>query len=148
MSLTSYIFGILAALLTLFVVIEMLRRRRLRERHAIWWVIAGLLALMIGVFPGILQWAAALVGIGLPTNLVFFVSIAVLFLVCIQHSAELTALESKTRTLVEMSALHDLRLRQLENSVPATVPAPSAKASPQNRTSEPVTPARTPHKPR
>ena len=117
MSIASYIFGILAALITLVVVIEMLRRRQLRERHALWWVIAGFLALTVGIFPGILEWAAETVGIDLPTNLVFFVSIAVLFLVCIQHSAELTALESKTRVLVEASALQDLRIRELEARV-------------------------------
>lgn len=114
MSVTSYVFGILAAVLTLAVVIEMLRRRRLRERHAIWWLVAGVLALIVGVFPSVLTWAASVVGVGLPTNLVFFVSIAVLFLVCIQHSAELTDLESKTRTLAEMSALQDMRIRELE----------------------------------
>lgn len=115
MSISTYIIGVLAALATLGVVIEMLRRRRLRERHALWWVIAGILALIISVFPDTLIWAAAGVGVDVPTNLVFFVSIAVLFLVCIQHSAELTDLESKTRTLVEMSALQDLRLRELES---------------------------------
>lgn len=119
MSISSYIISILAALATLGVVIEMLRRRRLRERHALWWVIAGILALVISVFPDTLTWAAARFGVDVPTNLVFFVSIAVLFLVCIQHSAELTDLESKTRTLVEMSALQDLRLRELESRVDA-----------------------------
>jgi hypothetical protein len=117
MSITSYIFGILAALLTLIVVIEMLRRGRMRERHAIWWLVAGTLALLIGVFPGILDWAAGLIGVGAPVNLVFFVSIAVLFLVCIQHSSELTTLESKSRTLAERSALQELRIRQLEERV-------------------------------
>jgi hypothetical protein len=111
---TSYAFGILAALLTLAVVIEMLRRRRLRERHAIWWIIAGVLALVIGVFPQVLDWAAAVVGVEVPANLIFFVSIAVLFLVCIQNSAELTQLEGETRSLAESAALHDLRLRHLE----------------------------------
>src|SRR6187402_2513902 len=101
MSIASYIFGILAALATLFVVIEMLRRRRLRERHAIWWIVAGTFALIAGVFPSTLAWAAGLVGITVPINLVFFVSIAILFLVCLQHSSELTQLESKTRTLAE-----------------------------------------------
>jgi len=114
MSVTSYIFGILSALATLAVVIEMLRRRRLRERHAIWWLIAGTLALIVGVFPGVLRWAASVVGVGLPTNLVFFVSIAVLFLVCIQHSAELTELESHTRKLAEKAALQDIRIGRLE----------------------------------
>jgi hypothetical protein len=111
---TSYIFGVLAALLTLGVVIEMLRRHRLRERHAIWWLIAGTLALLVGVFPGVLKWAAGVIGIEVPLNLVFFVSVAVLFLVCIQHSAELTALEAKTRTLAETLALNQLRIESLE----------------------------------
>jgi hypothetical protein len=111
---TSYIFGIISALLALGVVIELLRRRQLRERHAIWWLIAGVLALVVGVFPSTLQWAATLIGIEVPLNLVFFVSIAVLFLVCLQHSAELTRLEAKTRTLAELVALQDLRLRELE----------------------------------
>lgn len=119
MSITSYIFGILAALLTLGVVIEMLRRGRMRERHAIWWLIAGMLALIIGVFPSILDWLAGLIGVGAPVNLVFFVSIAVLFLVCIQHSSELTTLESKTRTLAERSALHELRIAELEQRIAA-----------------------------
>lgn len=124
MNIVSYVFGILAALFTLVVVIEMLRRRRLRERHAVWWVIAGLLALMVGIFPSILDWAAALVGVDVPTNLVFFVSITVLFLVCIQTSAELTGIESQTRTLVEMSALQDLRIRQLEARLNGKAPRP------------------------
>jgi hypothetical protein len=114
MSLRAYIFGIAAALLVLVVVIELLRRRRLRERHAIWWLAAGVLALVAGIFPGTLVWAASLVGIELPINLVFFVSIAVLFLVCLQHAAELTILESKTRTLAEQIALQDIRIRELE----------------------------------
>jgi len=116
MTLTSYIFGVLAALLTLGVVIEMLRRHRLRERHAIWWLIAGTLALVVGVFPSVLELAAGVIGIEVPLNLVFFVSVAVLFLVCIQHSAELTALEAKTRTLAETAALHQLRIEALERS--------------------------------
>lgn len=113
MSITTYIFGILAALLTLGVVVEMLRRGRMRERHAIWWLVAGFLALIIGIFPGILDWAAMLIGVDAPVNLVFFVSIAVLFLVCIQHSSELTTLESKTRTLAERSSLQQLQIDEL-----------------------------------
>ena len=115
MSVASYIFGIVAALVTLAVVIELLRRRQLRERHAIWWLVAGTLALITGIFPFILTWAAEVLGIGIPTNLVFFVSIAILVLVCIQHSAELTRLESKTRTLAESVALLELRLNELES---------------------------------
>jgi len=115
MSVATYIFGVLSALATLGVVIEMLRRRRLRERHAVWWLVAGVLALIVGVFPGVLVWAANLIGVEVPLNLVFFVSVAVLFLVCIQHSTELTMLEAKTRILAENAALHQMRIEALEN---------------------------------
>lgn len=110
----SYIFGVAAALVTLIVVIELLRRRRLRERHAIWWLLASVLALIVGIFPDVLNWATAVTGVILPTNLVFFVSIAILVLVCIQHSAELTDLEAETRVLAERVALLELRVSEIE----------------------------------
>jgi len=75
------------------------------------------LALVVAVFPGILTGAAATLGITAPTNLGFFLSTIILFLVSVQHSAELTVLEEKTRTLAEDVALHDERIRRLERSV-------------------------------
>ncbi|TFB74335.1 DUF2304 domain-containing protein [Cryobacterium glaciale] len=123
MTATSYILGIAAALLTLAVVIEMLRRRRLRERHATWWLIAGTLALIVGVFPKTLEWAADVAGVAIPINLVFFVSVVILFLVCIQHSSELTKLDDQTRTLAEQTALLELRIRELEQNTQSSIEA-------------------------
>ena len=141
MTVVSYIFGVVSASLALIVVLEMLRRRQLRERHAIWWFIAGVLALTAGVFPATLDWAASLIGIEVPINLVFFVSIAILFLVCLQHSSELTRLESKTRTLAERVALMELRLieahetmLQTETTAPTTKPVPTTEAGPATKT--------------
>jgi hypothetical protein len=131
--LTSYIFGIVAALLILVVVIELLRRRHLRERHAVWWFVAGLLALVAGVFPSTLTWAASLVGIAIPINLVFFVSIAILFLVCLQFSSELTRLESKTRKLAERVAIMELELSQLKAKRTDVEPGASAESQPDTR---------------
>jgi hypothetical protein len=116
MTTTGYLLGLAAAIATFAVVVEMLRRRRLRERHAVWWLIATSLALIAGLFPNLLIWAASALGVVVPTNLVFFVSIAILVLVCIQHSAELTDLESETRVLAERTALLELRVRELEES--------------------------------
>lgn len=117
MSVASYLLGIVAALITLGVVVESLRRRHLRERHAIWWLLAGTVALVIGVFPGILGFLSGLVGVTVPSNLVFFLSIAVLFFVSIQHSGELTELEGETRTLAEAVALQELRVSELERAL-------------------------------
>lgn len=120
MTLRSYLFAVAAALFVVLVVVYLLRRRRLRERHAAWWLFAGVLALVLGVFPQALEWAADLVGVQLPINLTFFISIAILFLVSLQHASELTSLEKKTRDLAETVALLELRVEELSgDAVPS-----------------------------
>ncbi|WP_378147444.1 DUF2304 domain-containing protein [Cnuibacter sp. UC19_7] len=115
MSVASYVFGIVAAVLVLVAIFELLRRRRVRERHAVWWIVAGVLALVITVFPQILEAAAGVFGITVPANLAFFVSIVILFLVSVQHSGELTRLEDQTRSLAEHVAIIEYRLRAVED---------------------------------
>ena len=114
MALFQYILGIFVAIFTLGIVIEMLRRRQLRERHAVWWLVAGGAALIVSVFPSILVATANFLGFEVPTNLVFFASLVVLFLVALQTSSELTKVESHNRNLAENIALLEIRIRELE----------------------------------
>lgn len=125
MTIASYVFSIAAALAILVVVIELLRRRLLRERHAVWWLLAGVLALLAGLFPSSVVWLAGVVGITLPTNLVFFISIGILFLVSLQQSAELTRQEARIRRLAEVVTLQDIRLRRLEEADQARATGPA-----------------------
>lgn len=115
----TYAFGIAAALLALIAIIELMRRATLRERHAVWWLVGGILALVVAIFPQTLTWAAQLLGIAVPTNLVFFIAIGLLFLVSLQYGAELTRVEDKIRTLAEQSAFHERRLWELEQAARA-----------------------------
>lgn len=117
MNLTNYILGIIAALIVLVTAFEMLRRGKLRERHTLWWLFAGILGLIAGVFPSLLEMLAKLLGIEIPLNLVFFLGVVVLFLVCLQQSSELTRLEERTRVLAEESALLNDRLCSLEEQI-------------------------------
>lgn len=112
----TYAFGIVAAVLALIAIIELMRRGTLRERHAVWWFVGGVLALVIAVFPQTLTWASNVLGIVVPVNLVFFVAIGLLFLVSLQYGAELTRIEEKMRTLAERTAFHERRIEQLEEA--------------------------------
>lgn len=114
MNTVQYVLGIVAALFTFGIVIEMLRRRRLRERHAGWWLIAGFLAVIISVFPRVLEAAASAIGFEVPVNLVFFVSLFILFLVALQHSSELTKLEAHNRAIVERLVVLELKVEEME----------------------------------
>lgn len=119
MNTATYLFGILAAVLALIAIIELMRRTTLRERHAIWWLVGGVFALIVAIFPQTLTWAARLLGIAVPTNLVFFVAIGLLFLVSLQYGAELTRIEEKLRVLAERTAYAEERLIRLEQQATA-----------------------------
>ena len=109
----QYILGITASVATFAIVIEMLRRRRLRERHAGWWIVAGIFAIVISVFPDTLRFASEILGFEVPVNLVFFLSLFILFLVALQHSSELTQLESHNRSLVERLIVLELKVERI-----------------------------------
>ena len=136
MNARSYAFGIAAAVVVLVVVVTLLRRRRLRERHAIWWLVAGTLALIAGIFPGALSSVATLLGIDIPVNLLFFTSIAILFLVSLQASSELTTLEAKTRVLAERVALLELSAEPSAGGTEGSKPARQPSAATRRRTAE------------
>ena len=116
MTITTYIFGIVTAAAILILVLELLRRGRLKERHAVWWIVAGVLALVVGIFPSTLEWFADLIGVEVPLNLVLFSGIAVLFVVSLQQSSEINKLEEKTRVLAEEITLLKIQRTNREDN--------------------------------
>ena len=106
----NLVLGILGSLVTLTLLFEMMRRQRLREKYAVFWAVVALATLVVAAFPALLDWAAAMVGVAVPANLLFFVASMLLLVVSVQHSSELGRLEERTRTLAEEVALLRLEL--------------------------------------
>lgn len=95
----------IAGLLVLGVIVELLRRRRLREKYAMLWLAVGLIVLPLAFFPRILDNAADMLGIANGVSLVLFLGFLFLLLVCVHLSWEVSQLEEETRTLAEEMAL-------------------------------------------
>lgn len=108
----NLVLGGVGSITTLVFLFEMMRRHRLREKYAVFWVLVALLALVVAVFPATLTIASNAIGVQVPSNLLFFVASMVLLVISIQHSHELGRLEERTRSLAEEVAL--LRLQQSE----------------------------------
>ena len=100
----------------------LLRTRRIQEKYAGIWILVAVAVVILGAFPKIVFWLAALVGVGLPANLLFALAIVTLLAVSIQLSSELSSLEEESRTLAEEIALLRLELR-----------TPPRSASPGNK---------------
>lgn len=116
------IFSVIVAIAALVLVFELLRRRRLREKYAVIWVVISIGTLVIAVFPMLLGWVSGLVGIQTPSNLLFFSSVLILFAVSLQLSREVGLLEEQSRRLAEEVGALRLRLDALEEGRPRAKP--------------------------
>lgn len=120
----SNLAALLVAIAIVVFVLEMLRRKKLREKYATLWLIIGALTVVLAAFPGLLNVASELIGVQLPSNLLFILSILLLLGVCLHLSWELSLIEDETRTLAEEVAI--LRT-QLEDVIQRSQPNETQK---------------------
>lgn len=99
------ILSIVIACLVLFVVVEMMRRRKLREKYAGVWLIVAIGVVVLAAIPSAAQFLAQLTGVETPSNFVFLLAGVVLALVSLHLSTEVGHLEEEVRTSVEEIAL-------------------------------------------
>ena len=118
--------GIIGAVAIIAWVLWMLLTRRLREKFAVLWLVLGLLVLILGLFPGLLEAATKALGVQLPVNLLFAAAIFVLLGVALHQSWELSQSEDEARRLAEEVAILGARVDHLED-VARNAPEPPRK---------------------
>lgn len=69
--------------LALCVIVNMIRRKALELRYALTWLGVGVVVLILDLFPGLMAHLSKLMGIALPSNMLFFLgfcfSLAIIF---------------------------------------------------------------------
>ena len=116
--------AILAAVVLLVIVLEMVRRRRLMERYALLWMFSALVILALAVWQGALNRLAELMGIYSAPNALFFVAVGFVLLLLLHFSAAMSRLSDQSKVLAQRQAILDQRLREVEESQPATAERP------------------------
>ena len=91
-------------------IVELLRRRRLREKYAGLWLITGFLVIVLAVFPCGLDRVAGLLGVASGVSLVLFLAIVFLLAIAMHLSWEVSQLEEETRSISEEIALLRIEL--------------------------------------
>ncbi|MBT2531847.1 DUF2304 domain-containing protein [Arthrobacter sp. ISL-48] len=122
----------LLALAIVGLVVEMLRRKKLREKYAALWLIVGVATLILAAFPRLLNIVAEVVGVQLPSNLLFAISILMLLGVCLHLSWEISVVEDETRTLAEEVAILRVQVEALaaHATTGSSMPSESLTSSP------------------
>jgi hypothetical protein len=103
------------ALLLLALIFELLRRRQLREKYAVLWLVVGLVTLPLGFIPWSLDNVSSWLGVASGASLVLFLAVVFLLIVCIHLSWEASRLEDETRSLAEEVALIRAELREAKD---------------------------------
>jgi len=119
MPLQQQIFALLVSVMVFIVVVDMVRRRQLREEYSVLWLATSVLMFVL-VFR--YEWLVALttlIGAGLPTTTLFLFSIIFLMLLSVQFCIKISRLTDQVKNLSQENALMRLEIASL-------IPEPSA----------------------
>jgi hypothetical protein len=99
------VFILVVALLNVAVMLELVRRRQLREKYALLWISVGVGGIVLGLGRTVVDRVARSLGVSYGPSVVFLGAILFLLLVCMHLSWEVSRLEERTRILAEELAL-------------------------------------------
>ena len=103
--------AIVVTALLLFLVFELVRRRRLLERYALLWLFSAVVLLVLAAWSGLLERVSSLVGIATPSNALFVVGFAFVLTLLLHFSLAVSRLTDETKILAQQVARLDAELR-------------------------------------
>jgi len=108
--------AIIGSSFLLLVIFELIRRKYLRERYALLWILSGILFLSLSIRTDILYWISNLLGFTVPSNALFFFSLLFLLLIILGLSVITSRLSEKNKVLTQKVVLLEKRVNDLEKS--------------------------------
>jgi hypothetical protein len=113
MPVNQQIFALIVSALVFIFVVELVRRRRLREEYSVLWLATSVIMFILVLR---YEWLVALtsfIGAGLPTTTLFLCSIIFLMLVSVQFCIKISRLTEQVKDLCQENALMRLELENL-----------------------------------
>jgi hypothetical protein len=105
MPLTQKMFAVAISFCVLIFIIEMVRRKRLREEYSVLWLGTSVTMIILVVKYDWLVWLTGAIGATLPTTTLFLGSIVFLMLIAIQFSIKISRLTDQVKNLAQDNAL-------------------------------------------
>ena len=112
------LYMIIAIIIYFVLLILLIKKKSLSLKYSIMWLFAGVLMLILAIWPGILGWIASTVGILTPVNALFALMFFIQIIILVAITSIVTNLNEKVTRLTQNQALLEQRLRELENDQP------------------------------
>lgn len=108
------IFLLVCGLAFLFVVMNLLLKRKISEWNSISWFTAAIVILIVSANPSLVDWAAEKLGISYPPSLLFLFSTLVLLVLVLYQSMQISMLQNKIRQLAQHVSIQNRRENEPE----------------------------------
>lgn len=117
LNLQQMLVAVIVATVTLLVVIELVRKRKLREEYAFLWIGTAILLTILALWTDVLEWIRAALGAQTQASTLFFGGILFLMLVALQFSVRLTKLTFLNKALGQEVSLLRKELQDLREQL-------------------------------
>lgn len=109
----TQLIGIVSSVFLLVLVLELVRRRRLREEYSWLWLLTAVGYFLVSALPSLAGWVARFIGAERAVSAFTFIGFGFLFLICIQFSVQISRLTEQNKDLAQRLAIFDSELRPL-----------------------------------
>ena len=109
--------AVVVAVAILLAVLELVRRRKLREEYSLLWIVTSFVLLALALQPRLLGWFQLAIGAQTAPSALFFGALAFLMLVSLLVSLRLSRLTFRSRALSQRVALQQQEIDALERRI-------------------------------
>lgn len=106
MNLRIQIIIAIVIIIALIVIINMIRKKALELRYALTWLGVGAVVLVLDVFPEIMGWLARIMGITLPSNMLFFLGFCFSLTIIFGLTIAVSRMSIRIKNLTQEMALY------------------------------------------
>lgn len=118
----SIIFAVSASIAALIFVLELVRRRKLREEYSLLWLGTAFIMLVVAAWRDLLHGMAEFVGIVYPPNLLFLLAALFVMFILLYFSTVITRLTQENKEIAQQVALLQRQLDDLRTQQNKTDP--------------------------
>jgi hypothetical protein len=101
----------------LILIIELVRRRKLREEYSWLWLLTVSTILLLTVWFGLLRWITLLIGAMIPSSTIFMLAFLFLIFISLHYSVVISRLTNRNIELAQRYAFLELELNDLKEHV-------------------------------
>lgn len=111
------IIGIIGSAFLLLLVIELIRRGKLKIEFSLLWFFISLLFLLVSIFRGLLDKFSYMIGIGYPPSALFLILLLGLIMILIHFSTVISNLKEAKKTLAQKIGLLQIEIDRLKKEL-------------------------------